>query len=100
MNKNYDICAGAKRLENVKFSPIRQVLDKAAEMRNNGIDVISLSVGEPDFNTPEMIKKKTIESIQNIVQKEISENANSVDFEESESKSEPVVDYETPECFK
>lgn len=65
MNKNYDICAGAKRLENVKFSPIRQVLDKAAEMRNNGIDVISLSVGEPDFNTPEMIKKKTIESIQN-----------------------------------
>lgn len=60
MNKNYDICAGAKRLENVKFSPIRQVLDKAAEMRNNGIDVISLSVGEPDFNTPEMIKKKQL----------------------------------------
>ena len=45
-------------------------------------------------------KEYPIESIQNIVQKEISENANSVDFEESESKSEPVVDYETPECFK
>ena len=25
---------------------------KAAEMRDDGIDVINFSVGEPDFNTP------------------------------------------------
>ena len=28
----------------------------AAEMRANGIDVIDLSVGEPDFDTPQFIK--------------------------------------------
>ena len=29
---------------------------KSGEMKAQGIDVINLSVGEPDFNTPDHIK--------------------------------------------
>ncbi len=35
----------------------------AAEMRAAGIDVIDLSVGEPDFDTPEFIKQYAIEGL-------------------------------------
>ena len=34
-------------------------------MQERGIDVISLSVGEPDFNTPEVIKQAGIDAINN-----------------------------------
>ncbi|MBI2034326.1 MAG: pyridoxal phosphate-dependent aminotransferase [Candidatus Levybacteria bacterium] len=36
---------------------------KALEMRKLGIDVISFGAGEPDFDTPEHIKKAAIEAI-------------------------------------
>ncbi len=36
----------------------------AAEMRARGIDVIDLSVGEPDFDTPEFIKKYAWEGME------------------------------------
>ncbi|MAD12140.1 MAG: aspartate aminotransferase [Flavobacteriaceae bacterium] len=36
---------------------------KARELKEKGIDIISLSLGEPDFNTPEFIKKSAIEAI-------------------------------------
>ena len=64
MNENYDIMSGAKRLENVQFSAIRQVLDKAAALRAKGLKVIPLSAGEPNFNTPEPIKQAAIKAIQ------------------------------------
>ena len=35
------------------------------ELRASGIDVIDLSLGEPDFDTPEYIKKSAIEAIRN-----------------------------------
>ncbi len=35
------------------------------ELRASGIDVIDLSLGEPDFDTPEYIKQSAIEAIQN-----------------------------------
>jgi aspartate aminotransferase len=37
---------------------------KAKEMKAQGIDVISLSAGEPDFDTPGFIKEAAIEAIQ------------------------------------
>jgi aspartate aminotransferase len=37
---------------------------KAAAMRRQGIDVISLSAGEPDFDTPQHIKDAAIRAIQ------------------------------------
>lgn len=36
---------------------------KSAELRASGIDVINLSVGEPDFNTPEHIKQAAKQAI-------------------------------------
>jgi len=36
----------------------------AADMRASGIDVIDLSVGEPDFDTPDFIKKYATEGLQ------------------------------------
>lgn len=36
---------------------------KAKEMQAQGIDVINLSIGEPDFNTPEHIKQAAIAAI-------------------------------------
>ncbi|MBA21947.1 MAG: aspartate aminotransferase [Flavobacteriales bacterium] len=36
---------------------------KARELKNNGIDVIGLSLGEPDFNTPEYIKDAAIQAV-------------------------------------
>lgn len=37
----------------------------AAEMRADGIDVLDLSVGEPDFDTPEFIKQLAVEGLHN-----------------------------------
>ena len=37
---------------------------KAREMKDQGIDVISLSLGEPDFDTPEGMKQAGIDAIQ------------------------------------
>ena len=53
-------------------------------------------------NYDKMARQAQVEmdEVYQVAQAEIVENANSVDFEESESKSEPVVDYEKPECFK
>jgi aspartate aminotransferase len=40
------------------------VLNLAAELREQGRDVISLGAGEPDFDTPDHIKQAAIEAIQ------------------------------------
>lgn len=40
------------------------MLAKSMELKEKGIDVISLSVGEPDFNTPDYIKKAAVEAVE------------------------------------
>lgn len=37
---------------------------KAAELKSSGVDVISLSLGEPDFDTPDAMKAAGIEAIE------------------------------------
>jgi len=44
------------RVQEIGFSPTLRINAKAQAMRAEGIDVIDLSVGEPDFATPENIK--------------------------------------------
>jgi Aspartate/tyrosine/aromatic aminotransferase len=39
------------------------IADRAKEMRRNGIDVISLSIGEPDFPTPSHITEAAIDAL-------------------------------------
>ena len=43
------------RVTRVKPSFTLEMTSRAADLRSKGIDVINLSVGEPDFNTPEHI---------------------------------------------
>jgi aspartate/methionine/tyrosine aminotransferase len=47
------VSQGAQRLE---ASPIRAILDRAAELKGQGNRVIPFSAGEPDFPTPSPIK--------------------------------------------
>ncbi len=52
--------------EKIKSLPVSATLAmaaKARELRAKGIDVIGLSLGEPDFNTPDFIKKAAIKAI-------------------------------------
>lgn len=52
------------RIQTLSASPTLAMAARAAEMKAAGIDVISLSLGEPDFNTPDHIKaaaKKAID---------------------------------------
>lgn len=60
-----EIIKGANRLENMYFSPVRQVLEKAAKIVQEGHPVIPFSAGEPDFDTPSQIKEDTIKAIEN-----------------------------------
>ena len=55
----------SNRIQKVKPSATLTISAKAMELRANGIDVISLSAGEPDFDTPEHIKEAAIEAINN-----------------------------------
>ena len=50
----------------IKSLPVSQTLAmaaKARELKAAGKDIISLSLGEPDFNTPDFIKDAAIEAI-------------------------------------
>ncbi len=48
----------------IKPSPTLEIDTLAKKMKKQGIDVISFGAGEPDFDTPEYIKKAAIEAIQ------------------------------------
>ncbi|MEN3931262.1 pyridoxal phosphate-dependent aminotransferase [Microvirga sp. W0021] len=50
-------------LARIKPSATLVVTQKARDLKNQGRDVISLSVGEPDFETPEHIKEAAIAAI-------------------------------------
>ncbi|MGY2051718.1 pyridoxal phosphate-dependent aminotransferase [Methylobacterium sp. JK268] len=53
----------ADALSRVKPSATIVMTQKARDLKAKGRDVISLSVGEPDFDTPEHIKQAAIEAI-------------------------------------
>lgn len=47
----------SERVNNLAASATIAMSQKSAELRAAGIDVINMSIGEPDFNTPEFIKE-------------------------------------------
>lgn len=53
------------RITNLSESQTIAMAQKSRDMKAQGIDVISLSLGEPDFNTPDFIKEAAIEAINN-----------------------------------
>ena len=55
----------ADRIQRIGFSPTVRISGKAKAMRAEGIDVLDLSVGEPDFPTPQNIKDAGVKAIEN-----------------------------------
>lgn len=53
----------AKRVETLSESLTIAISSMARVMKENGEDVISLSAGEPDFDTPEAIKNAVVEAM-------------------------------------
>jgi aspartate aminotransferase len=53
----------SNRLQRLAPSATLAMSQKSSEMKAQGIDVINLSVGEPDFNTPDAIKEAAKKAI-------------------------------------
>lgn len=53
----------SNRLNRLAPSATLAMSQKSGEMKAQGVDVINLSVGEPDFNTPDHIKEAAKKAI-------------------------------------
>jgi aspartate aminotransferase len=53
----------ARRVLELEESATLAVSERAAQMRAKGIDVVSFGAGEPDFDTPEHIKKAATDAL-------------------------------------
>jgi aspartate aminotransferase len=53
----------SKRVERLNESATLKMAKLARELKEEGKDIINLSIGEPDFNTPEHIKNAAIKAI-------------------------------------
>ena len=51
------------RINKISESQTIAMARKSRELKANGIDIISLSLGEPDFNTPDVIKEAAKKAI-------------------------------------
>ena len=59
----------AERINNMALSATLAMTQKSRDLVSKGYDIINLSIGEPDFNTPDHIKKAAIKAInENITQ--------------------------------
>ena len=52
------------RLNRLTPSATLAMSQRSAELKAQGVDVINMSVGEPDFNTPDHIKEAAIRAVQ------------------------------------
>ncbi|MGZ5210713.1 MAG: pyridoxal phosphate-dependent aminotransferase [Kaistella sp.] len=55
----------SERLNRMSFSQTFVMSNKVREMKASGLDVISLTLGEPDFDVPKNIKEAAFEAINN-----------------------------------
>ncbi len=53
----------SNRINSLPVSQTLAMAAKARELKGQGKDIISLSLGEPDFNTPDFIKEAAIEAV-------------------------------------
>jgi len=54
----------SKRIKSLPVSATLAMAAKARELKENGTDIIGLSLGEPDFNTPNFIKNAAVQAIE------------------------------------
>ncbi len=55
----------SERLKTMEESATIAMAQKSRELKAKGLDVISLSLGEPDFHTPQFIKEAAIDAMNN-----------------------------------
>jgi len=55
----------SKRAKNVVASSTLAITARAKELKAQGCDVVNFAAGEPDFDTPDFIKKAAINAIEN-----------------------------------
>jgi len=53
----------SNRINSLPASATLAMAAKARELKNQGVNVIGLSLGEPDFNTPDFIKEAAIQAV-------------------------------------
>jgi len=53
----------SQRVTSLSISQTLAMSQKSRDLQSKGVDVINLSVGEPDFNTPDHIKEAAIKAI-------------------------------------
>jgi aspartate/methionine/tyrosine aminotransferase len=53
----------AQRVHAIEPFRVMEVVKAAGELKRAGVDVISMSVGEPDFTAPEMVASAAVEAI-------------------------------------
>jgi (5-formylfuran-3-yl)methyl phosphate transaminase len=53
----------SKRSEKISPFIVMEVLERAQELQREGKDIIHLEVGEPDFDTPEIVKEAAIDAL-------------------------------------
>ncbi|MDE5796970.1 MAG: aspartate aminotransferase, partial [Muribaculaceae bacterium] len=54
----------SQRVATLSPSATLAMSQKSAELKAQGVDVINMSVGEPDFNTPDFIKEAACRAIE------------------------------------
>jgi aspartate aminotransferase len=59
----------AERIQRLSVAQTLVMSKKARELREEGKDIISLSIGEPDFDTPNFVKEAAISAINNNITK-------------------------------
>ena len=55
----------SERVKNLKPSATLTITAKAKSLRAEGVDIIGFGAGEPDFDTPENVKKEGVAAIKN-----------------------------------
>jgi aspartate aminotransferase len=53
----------AKRVQNMTPSATIEITSKIAELKKQGVEILSFNIGEPDFDTPENIRDKGKEAL-------------------------------------
>ena len=53
----------SNRINSLPASATLTMAAKARELKNQGVNVIGLSLGEPDFNTPDFIKEAAVQAV-------------------------------------
>jgi aspartate/methionine/tyrosine aminotransferase len=54
----------SRRARDITPFIVMEILEKAQELQKNGVNVIHLEIGEPDFDTPQCIKEAACRAIQ------------------------------------